>query len=83
MNELVWENVKSQLILCENCGRIFVSDRLDVYQRVCKFKFGKGFLKVVVVELLKVNFSFYFINIVYFFNFLVLLFFKIFVERIL
>ena len=42
MNEAAWENAKNQLIPCENCGRRFAPDRLDVHQRVCKPKPGQG-----------------------------------------
>lgn len=42
MNELAWENAKSQLIPCENCGRKFAPDRLDVHLRACKPKPGQG-----------------------------------------
>ena len=42
MNELAWENAKSQLIPCPNCGRTFAHDRLDVHQRACKPKGGGG-----------------------------------------
>jgi len=40
MNEAAWENAKSQLIPCENCGRKFATDRIDVHLRVCKPKDG-------------------------------------------
>ncbi|KAK3610253.1 hypothetical protein CHS0354_022316 [Potamilus streckersoni] len=40
MNEAAWENAKSQLIPCPNCGRRFASDRLPVHQRSCKPKDG-------------------------------------------
>ncbi|KAK3097511.1 hypothetical protein FSP39_010343 [Pinctada imbricata] len=42
MNEAAWENAKNQLIPCENCGRRFAPDRLDVHLRVCKPKPGQG-----------------------------------------
>ncbi|XP_056021207.1 zinc finger protein 474-like isoform X2 [Ostrea edulis] len=42
MNDLAWENAKSQLIPCENCGRKFAPDRLDVHLRACKPKPGQG-----------------------------------------
>lgn len=81
MNELAWENAKSQLIPCENCGRTFAPDRLDVHQRACKPKPGQGPSKAAAAEPSKVNLSSHFINIVHFFNFLVLSFFKSLVER--
>ncbi|XP_069138183.1 zinc finger protein 474-like [Argopecten irradians] len=40
MNEAAWENSKAQLIPCENCGRRFATDRLDVHLRSCKPKDG-------------------------------------------
>ncbi|XP_060071157.1 zinc finger protein 474-like [Ylistrum balloti] len=40
MNDAAWENAKAQLIPCENCGRRFATDRLDVHQRSCKPKDG-------------------------------------------
>nr|XP_011415025.2 zinc finger protein 474 isoform X3 [Crassostrea gigas] len=50
MNELAWENAKSQLIPCENCGRTFAPDRLDVHQRACKPKPGQGPSKAAAAE---------------------------------
>lgn len=63
MNELAWENAKSQLIPCENCGRTFAPDRLDVHQRACKPKPGQGPSKAAAAEPSKVNLSSHFINI--------------------
>ncbi|XP_061172765.1 zinc finger protein 474-like isoform X2 [Saccostrea echinata] len=53
MNELAWENAKSQLIPCENCGRTFAPDRLDVHQRACKPKPGQGPSKSAATEAAK------------------------------
>lgn len=36
MNEAAWEASKAQLVPCENCGRRFQPDRLQVHQRSCK-----------------------------------------------
>ena len=42
-NEAAWEASKSQLIMCQNCGRRFAPDRLPVHQRSCKPKPGQQF----------------------------------------
>lgn len=36
MNDAAWEASKAQLLECENCGRRFQPDRLQVHQRSCK-----------------------------------------------
>ncbi|XP_047118678.1 zinc finger protein 574-like [Schistocerca piceifrons] len=35
-NHLAWEAVQGSLVPCENCGRTFNPDRLEVHQRSCK-----------------------------------------------
>ncbi|KAL1513549.1 hypothetical protein ABEB36_002949 [Hypothenemus hampei] len=35
-NQLAWESSQSALVPCENCGRTFFPDRLEVHQRSCK-----------------------------------------------
>ncbi|XP_040276141.1 zinc finger protein 474-like [Bufo bufo] len=35
-NEAAWQSSQSQLLLCGNCGRTFLPDRLLVHQRSCK-----------------------------------------------
>ncbi|XP_049963835.1 zinc finger protein 474-like isoform X2 [Schistocerca serialis cubense] len=35
-NHLAWEAAQASLVPCENCGRTFNPDRLEVHQRSCK-----------------------------------------------
>jgi hypothetical protein len=36
INDAAYEAAKSQLVPCDNCGRKFASDRIQVHQRSCK-----------------------------------------------
>src|SRR4051812_36613830 len=36
INDAAYEASKSQLVPCDNCGRKFASDRIQVHQRSCK-----------------------------------------------
>jgi len=36
INEAAYEASKAQLVPCQNCGRKFASDRIQVHQRSCK-----------------------------------------------
>jgi len=36
INDAAYEAAKAQLVPCENCGRKFASDRIQVHQRSCK-----------------------------------------------
>nr|CAD7404908.1 unnamed protein product [Timema poppensis] len=35
-NQFAWESSQASLVPCENCGRTFAPDRLEVHQRSCK-----------------------------------------------
>ena len=35
-NELAWKAAQSNLVECDNCGRTFQPDRLQIHQRSCK-----------------------------------------------
>ncbi len=36
INDAAYEAAKAQLVPCDNCGRKFASDRIQVHQRSCK-----------------------------------------------
>jgi hypothetical protein len=36
INDAAYEASKAQLVPCDNCGRKFASDRIQVHQRSCK-----------------------------------------------
>lgn len=35
MNEAAWQASQASMVECENCGRRFNPDRIDVHQRSC------------------------------------------------
>nr|CAD7435497.1 unnamed protein product [Timema monikensis] len=35
-NQFAWESSQASLVPCENCGRTFAPDRLEVHLRSCK-----------------------------------------------